>query len=51
MCTAVVDVGFVLDSSGSIRRDYQKEKNFIKNLALAFGIKKGNAHAGKPIFS
>jgi hypothetical protein len=51
VCTATVDVGFVIDSSGSITRYYQKEKDFVKSLADAFGIKKGQAHSGVVRFS
>ena len=32
------DVGFILDSSGSLRNEYNKEKKFLKELAAAFGI-------------
>merc|ERR1739838_588079 len=37
-CKAKVDVGFILDSSGSLRNDYQNEKDFLKALAGAFGV-------------
>merc|ERR1712013_519774 len=37
-CDNIVDVGFILDSSGSLRGDYQTEKNFLKSLAEAFAI-------------
>ena len=33
----VSDVGFVLDSSGSLRAEYGKEKRFVIEIAKAFG--------------
>ena len=36
---STADVGFILDSSGSLRNEYDKEKQFLKQLAAAFGIK------------
>ena len=46
-----VDVGFVLDSSGSLRNDYDKEKNFLKALAATFGVSEEGARAGVVTFS
>ena len=37
-CNAKVDVGFILDSSGSLRTEYHKEKAFLKVIARTFGI-------------
>ena len=51
LCKANVDVGFILDSSGSLRNDYQKEKDFLKAIATAFGISKDGSHAGVVTFS
>lgn len=50
-CKAKVDVGFVLDSSGSLRTDYGREKDFLKALAAAFGISDNSARAGVVTFS
>ena len=50
-CKAKVDVGFILDSSGSLRNDYQNEKNFLKSLAGAFGVSKNDSRAGVITFS
>lgn len=50
-CTAVVDIGFILDSSGSLRNDYGNEKAFLKTLAQAFGVSKDGSHAGVITFS
>jgi len=40
-----------LDSSGSLRNNYQQEKDFIKSIAKNFNIKKGGSHAGVVTFS
>jgi len=46
-----VDVGFVLDSSGSLKNDYDKEKDFLKALAATFGVSDDGARAGVVTFS
>ena len=51
MCEVKVDVGFVLDSSGSLKDDYGKEKNFLKALAATFGVSEQGARAGVVTFS
>ena len=50
-CKAKADVAFLLDSSGSIRRHYRDEKNFLKALAGAFDLNKGGSQAGVITFS
>ena len=50
-CKAKVDVAFILDSSGSLRNNYQDEKNFLKNLAGAFGVSSNGSRAGVVTFS
>lgn len=50
-CEAVVDVGFILDSSGSLRNDYEREKVFLKTIAGAFGISSTGSRAGVVTFS
>ena len=50
-CKAKVDVGFILDSSGSLRNDYQREKDFMKMLAAAFGISSDGSRASVITFS
>ena len=50
-CRTVVDVGFILDSSGSLKDDYQNEKDFLKNLAGTFGISKDGSRASVITFS
>ena len=51
LCKAKVDVGFILDSSGSLRNDYQKEKDFLKVLAGTFGVSDTESRAGVVTFS
>ena len=51
MCKAKIDVGFILDSSGSLRNDYQREKDFMKVLASSFGISPDGSRAGVVTFS
>ena len=45
------DVAFILDSSGSLKEDYQTEKEFVKSLAGAFGISKYGSRSGVVTFS
>eukprot|EP00794_Sanderia_malayensis_P005127 gene5127-5775_t len=51
VCENVVDIAFLLDSSNSIRDDYNKAKLFIEKLATRFGISKEGSHAGVVVFS
>jgi len=50
-CKAIVDLGFILDSSGSLRDDYQNEKNFLKSIAEGFSISESGTHASVITFS
>ena len=50
-CKAKVDVGFILDSSGSLRDDYDKEKDFLKELASTFGVSDTESRAAVVTFS
>ena len=50
-CRGLADVGFVVDSSGSLRNDYGKEKTFVKSLADKLGISSTGSHAGIVLFS
>ena len=40
-----------MDSSGSLRNDYQREKDFLISLAAAFGVTQDNARASVVTFS
>ena len=51
LCKSIVDVGFILDSSGSLRNDYGKEKEFLKALAATFGVSDKGSRAGVVTFS
>ena len=42
-----VDVGFVLDSSGSLKNYYHKEKEFLKMFAGGFAFHPDVARAGE----
>ena len=50
-CQAVIDVGFILDSSGSLRNNYEQEKEFLKSLASTFGVSSNGSRAGVVTFS
>ena len=49
-CKVHVDLGFLLDSSGSLKNDYHMEKNFLKAMVGSFGLG-GKSHAGVITFS
>ena len=51
VCKNLVDVGFVVDSSGSLRREYHKEKEFVKRLAESLDISSNGSRAGIITFS
>ena len=50
-CEGFVDVGFILDSSGSLQYHYREETKFLKTLANSFGISSRGSHAGVVAFS
>ena len=50
-CNTSIDVGFLLDSSGSLALEYGIEKDFLKLLAAAFGVSKDGSRAGVITFS
>merc|ERR1712168_869890 len=45
------DLGFILDSSGSLRTDFDREKKFLKNIAERFAISEKGSHAAVVSFS
>ena len=47
----MVDIGFIVDSSGSLRSQYYKEKEFVKSLASSFNISENGSRAGVITFS
>lgn len=51
MCKTVADIGFIVDSSGSLRREYGKEKDFVKLVASSLDISPTGSHAGVVLFS
>jgi uncharacterized protein YegL len=50
-CEAVADIGFILDSSGSLRKYYQSEKDFLKSLISVFDISVNGTRAAVVTFS
>ena len=50
-CKGQVDVGFLLDSSGSLSNDYDREKEFMKQLAGSFVIGQDATRLGVITFS
>ena len=50
-CKAKADIGFILDSSGSLRNEYHKEKEFLKLLAATANIGPDDGRAGVVTFS
>ncbi len=47
----MVDVGFIVDRSGSMYSDYGKEKEFVKALADTFSISKDGSRAAVITFN
>ncbi|XP_065653358.1 collagen alpha-3(VI) chain-like [Hydra vulgaris] len=50
-CEAIVDIVFLLDSSGSLRKYYQNEKDFLKSVISAFGVSVNGTRAAVVTFS
>jgi len=51
-CTKpVLDIAFVIDSSGSMKLDYQDELFFVQKIAQRFGLSEDGHHAGAVVFS
>ena len=50
-CRTRADIGFILDSSGSLRHEYHKEKEFLKNIAKVFGVSEFGSRASVITFS
>eukprot|EP00794_Sanderia_malayensis_P005408 gene5408-6084_t len=52
ICTYPVDIGFVVDASGSISaKNYQLQKDFIKRIVRMNHLSKEGVHAGVVLFS
>ena len=49
-CKAKVDLGFIIDGSGSIeaagKGNFKKELDFVKSITQAFDISKEQTHVG-----
>ena len=50
-CSNIVEIMFVVDSSGSLRGYFDAEKYFVKSLAESFDISEGNSRVGFVRFS
>ena len=50
-CKSVLDVAFIVDSSGSLRSEYHKEKKFVKMMIESFGLGLSTTRAGIITFS
>merc|ERR1711931_192948 len=50
-CSSVADIAFILDSSDSLRTEYQKEKDFLKRVVSTFGLSEDGFRAGVVTFS
>lgn len=46
-----MDIAFLLDSSGSVEDYYDKERDFVGQIAKRFRISKEGTHAGVVVFS
>ena len=50
-CQTTADVGFMLDSSGSLRKNYAKKKDFLKAVATKIGVSSTGPRLGVVTFS
>ena len=50
-CEEKTDIGFLMDSSGSVRRKYSTQKEFVKRVAASFGISDVGSRAGVVTYS
>ncbi|XP_028401134.1 uncharacterized protein LOC114524110 isoform X2 [Dendronephthya gigantea] len=52
ICQSTLDIGFIVDSSGSINHaGYLNIKNFMKSIAVYMGFKPGLTHIGVVLYS
>ena len=50
-CEIVADIGIIVDSSGSLRKEFHKEINFVRELAKDFTVTAGGVNLGVVTFS
>lgn len=50
-CKNIVDIAFIVDSSGSVGKYYEDEKFFVKRIATRFKIIEQGTHGGVVLFS
>ena len=51
ICTVPLDIGFIVDSSGSVRNEYDKEKEFIQRMTDKLSKAQTNLTAALVLFS
>ena len=50
-CTSTADIAFVVDSSGSLRYNFDKEKEFVQRLTATFDVRPSSSRVGVVTFS
>ncbi len=50
-CRNIVDIAFIMDSSGSVLKYYIDEKFFVQRVASRFEIDEAGSHGGVIVFS
>ena len=50
-CIGTGDVGFIVDSSASLFAEYEKEKEFLKNVVKELNVSPSGYHVGAVVFS
>lgn len=50
-CKNQIDIGFIVDSSGSLRREYHKEKEFVKRVVESLDLSPNGSRASIITFS
>ena len=51
ICTVPLDIGFIVDSSGSLKNEYSKEKEFVKEMINQLAKSQNNLRAALVLFS
>ena len=50
-CKTIVNIGYLLDSSGSLMNRYDEEKDLVKRLAGVFGVSEQGSRASVITYS
>ena len=51
MCKGTADVGFIVDSSGSVTNEYGKEKDFVSQMIQQLQLSSNGTHSALVLFS